>query len=333
MRDTEAEIRRLARAELDRTGLLLGPAEFASIHAAVARHGMAAWRRLCAVEPGHRDAPAALGLDVSTITRVLGFGYVQTSTMADALGSTARDEVPATGALLNLGVSLFDWIADRHPERAAIVRGTIAPDDLGHLMAGAPLPRQGEPGVDLLLAVVGAFFREVGAMTASRAVAAELLGTLREMQLAELTATAATRDAAPLDAALWRALEAKSVFPMRAMALVSVLADKRPPLAPARDLGTAIGAVMWRVDDLIDAGEDWDAGVWSRPWLLHANCCRGALAATASRDDALACLVADDVPRREAADLAAEMHAVRRLTPSRALDTCLRATVQSWIAG
>ena len=330
MTDADAQIRLVAVEALGAASLLLPSAEFTAVHAAVARHGMAAWRRLCREERSHRNAPRALGLAPSEVTRVLGFGHVQADALARALRVDDSRGVPVAGALLNLGVSLFDWIADRHPERMPAVSAAVAPPSLDRLAAGSPLGRHGEPGTDLLFAVVESFFAATRAIAATGAVADELLAVLHQMLEAHLAATAASRTKTAPGPAVWRAVEAKSVLPMRAMALLSVLGDSRPALRPARALGTAIGHVLWRVDDLIDAGEDWDAGAWSRPWLLHADRCRRGLLPTASREQALACLMADGVPSVEATDLAEHMHEVRRIaTP---VDACVRATVHSWIA-
>jgi hypothetical protein len=327
----ETTIRRIARDAIAAAGLLLAPGEFAAVHAEVARRGTDAWRRLCRDDDGHRDAPAALGLDVSALTRVLGFGHVQAGALAEALHARDGARVGEAGALLNLGVGLFDWIADRHPQRSADVQEAISPASLDRLAGGAGLPRHGEPGVDLLFAVVEAFFAHARAMAARPAAADELLARLHAMLEAQLAATAATRDETEASAALWGDLEAKSVLPMQAMALLPVLGEAGPVRASAQELGRAVGGVLWRVDDLVDAGEDWDSGAWSRPWLLHTGRCRGGLAPTASREEALACLVADGVASSEAAELARRMREIRGMSAT--LDACVHATVQSWIGG
>ena len=95
-----------------------------------------------------------------------------------------------------------------------------------------------------------------------------------------------------------------------------------------------MGELLWIVDDLLDAREDWEAGVWSRPWALQAR--RGTRRLPDDSSRALTALLEGPVTHEEAQRAAARAAAAvdfasRR--PSSALPRWLGVTVESWLRG
>jgi hypothetical protein len=158
------------------------------------------------------------------------------------------------------------------------------------------------------------------------------------MLAAETTVSSWSRATTDPGWSTWRQLRNKSVLPSVALALIASLSGPAPTagrLRSVRGLGQLAGELLWIVDDLVDAAEDWRAGTWSRPWLLHAWW-RGRIIGEATTEaEAIAMLLDSGVVHAEAGRL---VRALARLREEASngnggdeLDQCFGATVQSWI--
>jgi hypothetical protein len=257
----ETVARRLA-IELGDRGLLLAPeeldaAELESTHAG--GRLLALLLRRCYGD----DAPAVeFGSDAiaARVEGALAFGAATARVLASAALDLEQELICAT---FNLGIGLVDSLCDGDPATGAALLETIARHD----MAGAvDAPRErgwlrdalasalaDDPAAAFSADVVEAFFATLhlaypGATPASlrRAVAAQLGAALE----AERRSVAGTGGAARDE--LIACSRATSVLPFE---IIEALATGATTAA-----GTDLGEAMWRIDDLVDLGQDARTG-------------------------------------------------------------------------
>jgi hypothetical protein len=187
-----------------------------------------------------------------------------------------------------------------------------------------------------VLAVGQHYVDEARALAPSAASRAELVDVLGRMLSGELASLDARRDRGPLDDRAWRALHDKSALPLWAMAVTAAPRSlpAGPELDALREEVTSIGELLWIVDDLLDARADWEAGLWTRPWVLHARL--GAEAPPCEATGALGALLAGPVVAQEARLSATRAGAAIRFSDRHArceLSRSLGASVESWLRG
>jgi hypothetical protein len=276
------------------------------------------------------------------LPRVLGFGWQQTDALA-ALAQTPRaqrGEVANLGALLNLGITLFDLVLDRHPERAAVLLDRVTPEFLEKMLSdpgdgsSASAQGSGDAGIDLLVCLIEEFFLRSARLGGERREQLLLAKLIRDMYRAERFVSATRRDKLLPDREVWRELRCKSAMPMETMAQLALLP---PPYGDATSRVAAqrcarlAGLTLWIADALADVREDWNAGCWSRPlWLLARRFKRGAADAESSlRHVATSGIAADEVER-----LRINLTRLRELSSSEqefSFLRCVQATLHSWI--
>lgn len=328
-------------AELGAAGLLLSPAAYARCREEVAAAGARLWfgEVAATVGAGRMEAlmqPAARARlhPAAALPRVLGFGSLQARALCQVMGTPPQRlaAAAAAGALFNLGVVLFDYVCDWLPEQAPLLLERLGPASLQRLLAAeGPPPSTGAPVVDFLVDLVAGFFarcRALAGPSPDPGLWAEFRRCILAMHAAE-AATARLRRAEGLPGlAVYRWLRTKSALPIWTMALLGLLPAAPPDPERVRRLRAgcvALGGVLWAVDDLADAAEDWEAGAWSRVWWR----CPGATPAE---------LASGPVLRDEAQRLVRGYRRAQRLLgeaarPDSDLDRCFRATLQSWVYG
>ena len=270
-----SELRTLLwRALLD-AGMLIDDTRFDRVRleaaAASRQHLRRAVHGICGQEPA--VVADSLGLSAGAIMRVFGHGWQQ------AAGFAALAEVRASragaisrlGALLSLGIVLFDHVLDTFAERRAVLMEQLTPE----LFLASPTvtpARCGDTGIDFLVAlavevVVGA--QRLGGRPEDGERFARVLD---EMYRGERASLEARRVGGPPSPEVWEALRGKSALPATAVAVLALLGNPAASDA-ARDVVAAaaalVGEAFWIADDLVDVPSDWDADCWSRPlWLL-----------------------------------------------------------------
>ena len=326
--DEVVQYQRSLRAYMLRTldDVLLPDEQYSRFREQVMEDGARVWARLLNRLCGSNTEAAErvlseVGLGILAASRVVGFGFHQARALARQLGipSQAEERASHLGALFNLGIVLFDLVCDRHPRLAKSLFSMVSPGSLNEALCGgdlAPLDFD-DPALRLLRAIILFLFKELETCDAAISVRQEFRRTIARMHEAEMALTQKKRSVDPPDRMLWRHMRAKSALPMWTIALVVLHFNGRDaPLDRIRPSVARIGFLLWIVDDLADAGEDFGADSWSRVWYLMAK---------ASAEPTLDSIFRSGIVARETKLLA---HILRRI-PERTS----AATVQSWVYG
>jgi hypothetical protein len=278
--------------------------------------------------------------------RVMGFGSLQTEAFATVICPDSpriqASELSSLGALFNLGIGLFDWIMDRFPERAEIIHSCVTQETLEKLIVGQVdkvLPPAKDDGIDLLFAIIRAFFVDLNCAKWSSDVRKPLREMLLLMLESQSIVSNSKRFSKEPPQGLWQHLRNKSVLPAAALALVGMLdcdRDTERQVQQAWEIGNAVGELLWIVDDLVDAAEDWEAGSWSRPWVLYARSLHFCLSESSTTTEALSALLESGIVHTEVAQLVETFMHLSGLVSdhgsARSFDRCFRTTIQSWIS-
>lgn len=334
--EAQRAIRAAVIAALQRGGLALSPAELAAGRQSMLAGGEALFAvALPTQQTGGaqllRQAARALRIPDAALARTLGHGQQQARLLAERAGAlpSLAPEVTRLGALFNLGIALFDGLCDEHPERAALLLREVTPQTLASAAAGRPLPRCGDPAVDLLLVLIAEVLAGARRLGGPAALQREFDGAIVTMYQAERLSLSARRSTTGPTLAVLRLLRRKSALPIATVALLAALA--RPPADPQpldalrRDARRA-GQVLWLIDDLVDVKEDWLTDAWSRPLWLWA---RRGQAPAPTLDGALSALLATGVIADEARRLVGLLRALS--APQDPLGLALLAAVWSWL--
>lgn len=277
----------------------------------------------------------ATGLDSATFARILGFGHVQAMALADALQTTRRHRAEAAeaAALFNLGIALFDHVTDRLNTSARRLGAVVTPHALAALLHSAEaLPLTGDPALDPLLRLIASFFARCALLSRRRDAMDSLHTLISRLHRAQLASSTLKRHMVAADLGLLTDLHAKSALPMLAMAHVMSLAEPDGGrLAAAEPAITRLGEALWLADDLVDLAEDWEAGIWTRPWLLCALKCP-ELDVGAPLPVALRALLASGVVAAEADELAGRLQPQPPLPSGGDLQLTIAMSVISWLS-
>lgn len=175
-----------------------------------------------------------------------------------------------TGALFNLGVSVFDLLHDSSPDLVAVLPGRLDGPALARLTtdpaAAAALRRSAQQPIDdlgatlpaeirILLVVVADFYARLHVAAGGAGLSPSLIGALQEAYQAEMSSLEGTGGE--------RVARSSSVAPFTVLAEVALAAAKADDRVRADRLGelaAAIGEVFWLVDDLVDSVSDAQTG-------------------------------------------------------------------------
>ena len=177
----------------------------------------------------------------------------------------------------NLGISLFDYLADEAGEREALIAMPVFARLSGNAAPAADCASVPPSDVARALAYVAhdvlvRLEADTG-VPQSREPADEMWHALQEMLRAELIMSHGRTDAEGGLDDLKLAARAKSAGPFRCMADF-VCMDPSVDVAlrdVARDLGSAIGDCFWLIDDACDLWQDLDRDRWNLFLLLAAK--------------------------------------------------------------
>lgn len=347
-----SELRALVTEALNDAGVFIDDVRFDQVRLEAANIAgqqlRPALRRVCGQEP--TAVAASVGLSVGAISRIFGHGWQQATGFAALAGVRPRRlaDVARLGALLSLGIVLFDQLLDAFPGRRAVLAYRLTPDLLllpaqpGTAPAGAAGSTSGAtseaPCRDLGVEAVTALALEV--MSGARCLGGrpEDLAHFHEvidgMHRGELASLEARRDGEPTTLATWAALEAKSALPATAVATLAKLTSPTAGDSVRADVDRAaelVGQAFWIADDLADVWDDWDAGRWSRPlWLLLDRPDETPTSAA----DTVRRLVRSGIAAAEARRLAQLLAELATLAGSsqRTLSRPVQAAVRSWVA-
>jgi hypothetical protein len=325
----------LWRALLD-AGMLIDNARFDRVRldavAASRRHLRGAVHTFCSLDPAL--VAASVGLSPGAFVRVFGHGWQQAAGFAAFAGvRPARiDAVARLGALLSLGIVLFDHVADTFPERRAVLVERLAPELLQTRRAD-PAARSGDEAIDFLFALAVEVVSGAPRLGGRPEDGERFMQLLGQMYRGEQATLVPRRRGGPASPQVWEALRAKSALPATAVGVLALLAN---PVASdaARELveeaAALVGEAFWIVDDLADVRSDWDSGSWSRPlWLLLAE----SGASPRDAEDAVRLLLESGVAAAEARRLGQTLAELAALpgTSERSLLRPVQAAVRSWI--
>jgi hypothetical protein len=331
-----SELRALLwRALLD-AGMLIDDTRFDRVRleaaAASRQHLRRAVHGICGQEPA--VVAGSLGLSPGAVMRVFGHGWQQAAGFA-ALAEVRSSRVAAVsrlGALLSLGIVLFDHVLDTFAERRAVLMEHLTPELFDVPAAAVPAPC-GDAGIDFLVALaaeVVAGARRLGGRPADGDRFTQVLGEMYRGEQASLQARRAGGKPSPQ---IWEALRGKSARPATAVGVLALLGN---PAAshPAREAVEAaaalVGEAFWIADDLADVRSDWDAGCWSRPlWLLLNRPGQRP----ASGEEAVRGLLESGIAAAEAQRLGHVLAQLAALsgTSERTLLRPVQAAVRSWV--
>lgn len=245
-------------------------------------------------------------LDRAVVDRVFGFGAVIGGVITDLLGvpdAHASAVVDWCGRF-NLGISLVDYVCDESGRLDALqsiepfrgLAGEIEDADAGD--HGPPAP-DGELRAEerVVARLATEVLRELTGATGNRSP-----GAVADLYRAEVAVARRRFGPGGDPVTIERELATKSVGPFVLMAARAAASGPCDEDA-ARRLGTAIGTLVWLVDDARDLWLDLEHGAWNL-FLLRATQREPALAAAPPspfRDAAIArTLAVHDVARREA---------------------------------
>lgn len=299
---------------------------------AAARHLRTTVQRICGADPA--AIAGSTGLSVGALARMFGHGWQQ----AAGFGMFARvpacrlADVARLGALLNLGIVLFDHVVDTFPERRSALTSRVNAQLLA-TVPSADAARSGDLGIDAVAAIAAEVIwgaRRLGGRADDLERFGHIIAAMQKGEVASL------QDRHPGDApsaVVWQALYAKSALPATAMAVLATLANPAASdsIRAIVDRAAAlIGEAFWIIDDLVDTQVDWEAGGWNRPlWLLLKRIDEPP----ASGEDAVRRLLETGVAGAEAQRLSQVLAELATLPGSsqRALLRPVQSAVRSWV--
>jgi hypothetical protein len=326
----------ITRALLD-AGVYIDDARFDRVRleaaGAAGQHLRPALRRVCGQEPN--AVAASVGLSAGAIARMFGHGWQQAAGFAALAEVRVHrvSDVARLGALLSLGLVLFDHLVDTFPERRAVLAERLTPELITAEPSGAAAASSGDLGVDSVAALA------VEVMSGARRLGGRpddverFHQVIAAMYHGELASLQDCRAGEPPSATVWEALKAKSVLPATAVAMLAKLANAAAsdPIRAVVDRAAAlVGEAFWIVDDLADVPADWEVGGWSRPvWLLLDRPGQ----TPASGEDAVRRLLQTGIAAAEARRLGQVLAELAALPGSsqRTLLRPVQAAVRSWV--
>ena len=331
-----SELRTLLwRALLD-AGMLIDDTRFDRVRleaaAASRQHLRRAVHGICGLEPA--IIAGSLGLSPGAIMRVFGHGWQQAAGFA-ALAEVRSNRVGAVsrlGALLSLGIVLFDHVLDTFTERRAVLIERLTPELFRAPPTAAPA-RSGDTGIDFLVALAVEVMAGAQRLGGRPADAERFAQVLDEMYRGEQASLEALRAGGPPAPEVWEALRGKSALPATAVGVLAMLGNPAASDTVRRVVAAAaalVGEAFWIADDLADVQSDWDAGCWSRPlWLLLDR----PGPRPVSGEDAIRRLLESGIAAAEAQRLGHVLAELAALpgTSERALLRPVQAAVRSWI--
>jgi len=138
---------------------------------------------------------------------------------------------------------------------------------------------------------------------------------------------------------IWIRMRHKSALPMWTVALTVLHFSNthidRAKLRALKRLVYPAGALLWILDDLADAGEDWISKSWSRPYYRLFSRPTVQMENIRSVEEALPALIASGVVESEIRRVVQLLQRIQNsLIPSTANQAsrdCFPATVLSWV--
>jgi hypothetical protein len=263
-------VARALEGELAARGLLLGAGAFAAADAEVAREGAALLARAmrCCFPALRHGADVEIAFADDTTAARLGaalvFGAVSGRVLAprgDGLGAGVR----LASAIFNLAVGLVDGVCDDDGELGLLLLDHVRSHDVreasatqperGRLRATAPPALLRDHAAAFALAAIEALFEALHAAYPGDAGSECRLAVGGQLEAAlDAERRTLVRPAGPNALpALVGCSRATSVLPFE---IVATLAAG----APAAGRGTRLGEAMWRIDDLVDLGDDAASG-------------------------------------------------------------------------
>lgn len=331
------ELRGLLWQALLDAGMLIDDARFDQVRLEAAAASRRHLRGTVHTVSGQSPAIIAgsVGLSSGALARVFGHGWQQAAGFAAFAGVRHRrvETVARLGALLSLGIVLFDHVVDTFADRRAVLIERLTPDLLRAPPAGSALTSCGDVGVDFLVALAAEVVSGAQRL-GGRAQDGERFGRLLgEMYRGERASVELRRVGGRPSPEVWEALRAKSALPAAAVATLALLGNPMASddaRAAVQAAAAQVGEAFWIVDDLVDVQPDWDAGGWSRPlWLLAERTSE----APVSGEDAVRRLLESGIAAAEAQRLGQVLTELAAL-PAASERTLLRpvqAAVRSWI--
>lgn len=329
-------LRELVTKSLVNAGVYIDDARFDRVRreaaTAAVRHLRRTVRRVCGEDPA--AIAGSVGLSIGAVARVFGHGWQQAAgfgVLAQVRAARVAD-VARLGALLNLGIVLFDHVVDTFPERRSALAGRLNARRLAAVPSAAATP-SGDLGVDSVVAValeVIAGARRLGGDADDLERFDRIIAAMQRGELASLQHRHAGE---PPSGAIWEALYSKSALPATAIATLARLANPAASdsvRAVVNRAAALMGEAFWIIDDLVDVRADWDAGGWNRAlWLLldRADEC------PTSGEDAVRRLLETGVAEAEAQRLGQVLAELATLSGSsqRTLLRPVQSAVRSWV--
>jgi hypothetical protein len=256
-------------------GVLIDDARFDRVRLEAAAASRRHLRRAVHAIGGPQPAIIAgsLGLSPGAVARVFGHGWQQAAGFA-ALAEVRPHRLEAVaqlGALLSLGIVLFDHIVDNFPARRAVLVERLSPE----LFDAPPTGTSGtcgDVGIDFLAALAVEVVSGAQRLGGRAEDGRRFVQVLREMYHGERASVEACRASGPPAPEVWEALRAKSALSATAVGALALLGNPAAgdsARASVEAAAALVGEAFWIVDDLVDVLPDWDAGCWSRPlWRL-----------------------------------------------------------------
>jgi hypothetical protein len=262
MESIERRAAQTLEQELDARGLLLSAGELAAAEGEAADLGARLFGdvvRRC--YPGQAvSVELGSGADAGRIGAALAFGAVT----ARLLGDRGADLVCA---IFNLGIGLVDALCDRSPGTGAALLDLVAARDLpgaaearrerGWLRSTAPPSLANDPTAAFTVEIVETFFDTLHETCPDDALRREVGAQL-------LAALAAERETVARSAPRERLIECSRLTSVLPFEIIETLAGGDGPA------GTLLGEAMWRIDDLVDLGEDARTGALNALLLAGA---------------------------------------------------------------
>ena len=331
-----SELRTLVWRTLLDVGMLIDDTRFDRVRleaaAASRQHLRNAVHGICGQEPA--IVASSFGLAQGAIMRVFGHGWQQATGFA-VLAEVRPNRVGAVsrlGALLSLGIVLFDHVLDTFAERRAVLIERLTPELFRAPPTAAPA-RCGDAGIDFLVALAVEVVAGAQRLSGRPEDGERFAQVLGEMYRGEQASLQARRAGGPPPPELWEALRCKSALPATAVAVLALLGNPAASDAVREVVEAAaalVGEAFWIVDDLADVQSDWDAGCWSRPlWLLLDRPGQNPV----SGEDAVRGLLESGIAAAEAQRLGHVLAKLAALssTSQRTLLRPVQTAVRSWI--
>ena len=250
-----SELRTLLwRALLD-AGMLIDDTRFDRVRleaaAASRQHLRRAVHGICGQEPA--VVADSLGLSAGAIMRVFGHGWQQAAGFA-ALAEVRASRVPEPsarlGALLSLGIVLFDHVLDTFAERRAVLMEQLTPELFLACTYRHSRGACGDTGIDFLVALAVEVVAGAQRLGGRPEDGERFARVLDEMYRGERASLEARRVGGPPSPEVWEALRGKSALPATAVAVLALLGNPAASDA-ARDVvdgggGSGRGSVLDR---------------------------------------------------------------------------------------